>query len=40
VGTRERIKDQLEQWKASAVTTMLIGTSQPEALRTLAELCL
>jgi len=40
IGTRERIKDQLEQWKASAVTTMLIGTSQPEALRTLAELCL
>jgi len=40
VGPRERIKDQLEQWKASAVTTMLIGTSQPEALRTLAELCL
>src|SRR5216684_3435091 len=40
IGTRERIKDQLEQWKASAVTTMLIGTSQPESLRTLAELCL
>src|SRR5260370_12305947 len=40
IGTRARIKDQLEQWKASAVTTMLIGTSQPEALRTLAELCL
>jgi len=38
VGPKERIRDQLERWKASPVTSMLIGTSQPEALRTLAEL--
>jgi len=40
VGPKERICDQLTKWKASPVTTMLIGTSQVEALRTLAELCL
>jgi len=40
VGPKERIGDQLMKWKASPVTTMLIGTSQVEALRTLAELCL
>jgi F420-dependent oxidoreductase-like protein len=40
VGPKERIGDQLAKWKASPVTTMLIGTSQVEALRTLAELCL
>ena len=39
VGPREHIRDQLARWKASAVTTMLIGTSQPDALRTVAELC-
>src|SRR5713101_3028473 len=39
VGPQERIRDQLARWKASPVTTMLIGTSQPEALRLLAELC-
>jgi F420-dependent oxidoreductase-like protein len=40
VGPRERIRDQLEAWKASEVTTMLINTHQPEALRALAEMCL
>jgi len=40
VGPKERIREQLAKWKSSPVTTMLIGTSQPEALRTLAELCL
>ena len=39
VGPREHVRDQLARWKTSAVTTMLIGTSQPEALRTVAELC-
>jgi F420-dependent oxidoreductase-like protein len=39
VGPKEHIRDQLARWKSSAVTTMLIGTSQSEALRTLAELC-
>ena len=40
VGPRERIAEQLSRWKASPVTTMLIGTNQVEALRVLAELCL
>ncbi|MGH7986859.1 MAG: LLM class F420-dependent oxidoreductase [Candidatus Binataceae bacterium] len=40
VGPRERIKERLEYWKRSPVTSLLIGTSQPQALRLLAELCL
>ena len=40
VGPRERIAERIQAWKASPVTSMLIGTSQPEALRLLAELCL
>ena len=40
VGPRERIAERVQAWKASPVTSMLIGTSQPEALRLLAELCL
>ncbi len=40
IGSKERIADQLEVWKASPVDTMLIGSGQPEALRLLAELLL
>jgi F420-dependent oxidoreductase-like protein len=40
VGPRERIRDQLERWKSSPIKTLLIGTSQPEALRVVAELCM
>jgi F420-dependent oxidoreductase-like protein len=40
IGPKERIADQLARWKASPVTTMIIGTHQVEALRALAELCL
>jgi F420-dependent oxidoreductase-like protein len=40
VGPKERIRDQLARWKASPIKTLLIGTSQPEALRLLAELCM
>src|SRR6202167_5176231 len=40
IGPRERIKDQLDEWKASPIGTMIIGGTQVEALRTLAELCL
>jgi F420-dependent oxidoreductase-like protein len=40
VGPKERIRDQLARWKASSIKTLLIGTSQPEALRLLAELCM
>jgi F420-dependent oxidoreductase-like protein len=39
VGPKERIRDQLARWKSSPINTMLIGTSQPEALRVVAELC-
>jgi len=37
VGSAERIADRLEAWKASPVTTMLVGAGQPEALRVIAE---
>jgi F420-dependent oxidoreductase-like protein len=37
VGPRERIAESLEAWKASAVTSMLLGAGQPEALRLVAE---
>ena len=40
VGPRERIAERLESWKASSVDTILIGSGQPEALRTIAELVL
>jgi F420-dependent oxidoreductase-like protein len=40
VGSRARIVDRLKAWKASPLTTMLIGSSQPDALRLLAEECL
>ncbi|MBV8773252.1 MAG: LLM class F420-dependent oxidoreductase [Deltaproteobacteria bacterium] len=39
VGPKERIRDQLARWKSSPINTLLIGTSQPEALRLIAELC-
>ena len=39
VGPKERIRDQLARWQSSPIKTLLIGTSQPEALRLLAELC-
>ncbi len=37
VGPRERIRDRLEAWKASPVTSLLVGSGQREALRFLAE---
>jgi alkanesulfonate monooxygenase SsuD/methylene tetrahydromethanopterin reductase-like flavin-dependent oxidoreductase (luciferase family) len=40
VGPRERIAERLEAWKASGVTSMLLGAGQPEALRLVAELAL
>jgi F420-dependent oxidoreductase-like protein len=40
VGSRERIADRLDAWRASGVTTLLCSTRQPEALRLLAELVL
>ena len=40
VGPAERIRDRLEAWKSSKVSSLLIGAGQPEALRVLAEACL
>ena len=37
VGPKERIRERLRPWKESAVTTLLAGTSEVEALRVLAE---
>jgi F420-dependent oxidoreductase-like protein len=40
LGPKERIVERLAAWKASPVSTLLIGGGQPEALRVLAEACL
>jgi F420-dependent oxidoreductase-like protein len=40
VGPRERIAERLEAWRETPVTTLVLGTMQPEALQTLAELVL
>jgi F420-dependent oxidoreductase-like protein len=37
-GPKERIRDLLGMWKESPVTTMIVGTGQPEALEVMAEL--
>lgn len=39
-GPRERIRDRLDAWRESGVTTLLVGTPDVNALRTLAELVL
>ncbi len=39
-GPPERIRDRLQAWKASPVTTILAGTRDPQALRLLAEAAL
>jgi F420-dependent oxidoreductase-like protein len=40
VGPAARIRERFAAWKASKVTSMLLGTGQPEALRLMAELAL
>ena len=40
VGPKERIRDRLEAWRDTPVTTLILGTSDPKALQTLAELVL
>jgi alkanesulfonate monooxygenase SsuD/methylene tetrahydromethanopterin reductase-like flavin-dependent oxidoreductase (luciferase family) len=40
VGPRERIRDQLEAWKASRVTTMIIMAPDAHTMRAVAELAL
>jgi len=37
-GPKERIADLLGMWKESPVTTMIVGTGQPEAMEVMAEL--
>ena len=39
-GPRERIAERLQRWTGSGVTTLICGVSQPEAMRTMAELVL
>jgi F420-dependent oxidoreductase-like protein len=38
VGPPDRIRDRAAAWRASPVTTMILGTVQPEAVRLLAEI--
>src|SRR3954468_13325240 len=38
VGPKERIRDRLDAWRETSVTTLLVGSPQPEALETLAEI--
>jgi alkanesulfonate monooxygenase SsuD/methylene tetrahydromethanopterin reductase-like flavin-dependent oxidoreductase (luciferase family) len=40
IGSRDKIKDDLEVWKASMVTTMLLGAGNPDVVRMMAELVL
>jgi len=40
IGSRERIADRLEAWKASGITTLIVGAQQREALEMMAELVL
>jgi hypothetical protein len=39
-GPRERIRDRLDAWKASGVTTLICAARRPEAVRPMAELVL
>jgi len=40
VGPIERIKERLAEWKKTPITSLLIGSREPEVLRTMAELVL
>jgi F420-dependent oxidoreductase-like protein len=40
VGPKERIRDRLDAWRETAVTTLIVGSPQPEALAVMAELLL
>ena len=39
-GPKERIRERLEAWKTSGITTLICGVKSPEALRLMAELTL
>jgi F420-dependent oxidoreductase-like protein len=38
VGPKERIRERLDAWRATPVTTLIVGSPQPEALEVMAEL--
>jgi alkanesulfonate monooxygenase SsuD/methylene tetrahydromethanopterin reductase-like flavin-dependent oxidoreductase (luciferase family) len=40
VGPKERIRDRLEAWRETPVTSLLVGSPQPEALDVMAALVL
>jgi alkanesulfonate monooxygenase SsuD/methylene tetrahydromethanopterin reductase-like flavin-dependent oxidoreductase (luciferase family) len=40
VGPKERIAERLERWRETPVTTLLVGSPQPEALSVLAQILL
>jgi F420-dependent oxidoreductase-like protein len=40
VGSKEHIRERFGAWRSSKVTSMLLGTGQPEAVRLMAELAL
>jgi F420-dependent oxidoreductase-like protein len=40
LGSKERIAERLDAWRETPVTTLVLGTPQPEALETVAELVL
>ncbi|MBV8481213.1 MAG: LLM class flavin-dependent oxidoreductase, partial [Actinobacteria bacterium] len=40
VGPKERIADRLAAWRETPVTTIVVGSPQPEALQAMAELVL
>jgi F420-dependent oxidoreductase-like protein len=40
VGPAERIRERAAAWTATPISTLILGTVQPEALRLLAEICL
>jgi F420-dependent oxidoreductase-like protein len=40
VGPKERIRDRIEAWRETPVTTLIVGSAQPKALQVLAELVL
>jgi alkanesulfonate monooxygenase SsuD/methylene tetrahydromethanopterin reductase-like flavin-dependent oxidoreductase (luciferase family) len=40
VGPKERIRDRIAAWRETPVTTLVVGSPQPEALDVLAQLLL
>jgi alkanesulfonate monooxygenase SsuD/methylene tetrahydromethanopterin reductase-like flavin-dependent oxidoreductase (luciferase family) len=38
IGPKERIRDKLDAWRESGITTLIVGAAQREALEVMAEL--